>query len=480
MSLRKKTVAGLVWTFSQQFGAQGISFIVSIVLARVLLPEDFGLIGMIAVFIAIGQTLIDSGLSQSLIRTDQPTRADFSTVFFFNLACSILIYFFIYFFAPFISNFYGSEILTSILRVYAITFVINAFSAVQFTILTKKLDFKTQLFVTLPSLVISGILGIVLAYNGFGVWSLVYMTIFRSILTTLQLWLRSEWRPAFEFSWAKFGTHFHFGYKLLLAGLMDTIFKNIYQIVIGRFFAPTQVGFYTRADSLKQLPISNLSSALNKVTYPIFSSIQNDDRRLKLAYKEIMQTVIFVIAPTLCLLGSVADDLFVLMFTEKWLPAAPYFQIMCLAGILYPIHSYNLNILKVKGRSDLFLRLEIIKRAIVVTILVITIPRGIMWMLWGQVVSSCIGFFINTYYSGLFLKYNAREQFLDVIPAIVLALASGLISWYLNGLLQLSTGVPPLIAMTISLFASAGLYVILAMLFRFEAIFTIKKLILRK
>lgn len=479
MSLKKKTISSLIWTFSQQFGAQGIGFVVSVVLARILMPEDFGLIGMIAVFMAIGQTLVDGGLSQSLIRSDVVSNKDLSTVFIFNLVGSVVIYGIVYLLAPFIANFYKQDMLTNILRVYTLSFIINAFSTIQFTILTKNLDFKTQLLVTIPSLVVAGIGGVILAYRGFGVWSLVYMTLIRSALISIQVWIRSDWKPSILFSWSTFKHHFFFGYKLTLSSLLDTIFKNIYQIVIGRFFAPAQVGFYTRADSLKQLPVSNLSSALNKVTYPIFSSIKNDDDRLKKAYKEVMQMVIFIIAPGLCLLGSVADDLFILLFTEKWLPAAPYFQILCVAGILYPIHAYNLNILKVKGRSDLFLYLEIIKKSLLIIILIITIPRGITWMLWGQVVSSILAFFINTHYSGLFLKYSAKEQALDVLPAILLAFVSGAVSWQINGFLHQVT-LSTFIIFSASILAGGITYLALALLFRLSALQTAKTLILKK
>lgn len=480
MSLRRKTISGLIWTFGQQFGNQIIGFLVSIVLARILMPEDFGLVGMITVFLAIGQTLVDSGLSQSLIRTDQLTKEDYSTVFIFNLAGSVLIYLLIYLIAPLIGVFYRQEILTDILRVYSLIFIINAFSTIQFTILTKELNFKTQLLVTIPSLLLAGLLGIVLAYRGLGVWSLVYMTIARSVLTSVQLWIRSKWKPSLVFSWTSFRLHFQFGYKLTLSSLIDTVFKNIYQIVIGRFFVPSEVGFYTRADTTKQLPISNLSNALNKVTYPVFSSIKDDDNRLKAAYKEIMQMVVFIIAPTLCLLASVADDLFVLLFTEKWLSAARYFQIMCLAGILYPIHSYNLNILKVKGRSDLFLRLEIIKKAIVILILAVTIPRGIIWMLWGQVAASCIAFFINTYYSGIFLKYTSKEQLLDVLPAILLAILCGVTSWQANELLCRETNLSKLFSLALSILIGGLVYIAFAFLFRFAAMQTAKKIILKR
>jgi len=480
MNLRKKTISGLLWTFGQQFGAQLVGFAVSLVLARILIPEEFGLIGMITVFMAIGQTLIDAGFSQSLIRSEGASRVDYSTVFIFNIICSLCFYGIIFLSAPLIASFYQQPLLVEILRVYSISFVINAFSTIQLTILTKNLDFKTQLLATIPSLIISGIFGVLLAHKGFGVWSLVYMTLTRSFLTSLQLWLRSKWRPTFSFSWESFRTHFHFGYKLTIAGLIDTIFKNIYQVVIGRFFSPSQVGFYTRADTLKQLPVSNLSNALNKVTYPIFATIKDDDSRLKSAYKQIMQMVVFIISPVLCLLGSVADDLFILLFTDKWLPAAPYFQIMCLIGILYPLHSYNLNVLKVKGRSDLFLRLELYKRTIAIIILFITMPKGIFWMLWGQLISSCVGFVINTYYTGIFLKYKASEQLFDILPIVALALGVGFVSFKINGFCHSVSGIPLFVKVSLPVLVGGITYFLFARLFKISALYNALNIILRK
>lgn len=421
MSLRKQATSGLIWTFSQQFGTQIVGFIVSLVLARLLLPEEFGLIGMIAVFISVGKALVDSGLTQSLIRSKKLDQEDFSTVFYFNLATSIFIYGIIYFGAPLVANFYDQVILTPILRLYCITFIITAFSAVQLARLTQKMDFKTQTLVAIPSIIIGGIVGVVMAYMGYGVWSLVWNQIFTALVSTVQLWIYSKWSPSFVFSIKKFKEHFNFGYKLTLSSLLDRVFSNIYLIVIGKYFAPAQVGFYTRAQTTKQLPVQNISAALNKVTYPLFAKIQEDDVRLKRVYSQLMQMVVFVITPVMVLLAIIAEPLFVFLFTEKWLPAVPYFQILCATGILYPIHAYNLNVLKVKGRSDLFLKLEIIKKIVIIIAIAITIKFGIIALIYGQVFTSIIAFFINTHYTGKFINYTAWQQIRDIVPIILLA-----------------------------------------------------------
>jgi O-antigen/teichoic acid export membrane protein len=466
-----------MWTFGQQFGTQVISFIVSIVLARILLPKEFGLIGMISVFVGIGTSLINSGLTQSLIRTIDPDQEDYSTVFYFNLAGSIIIYLILFLAAPFIATFFSQPILKPIVRIYCLTFIINAFSEVQLTRLTKEMNFKLQMIVAIPSLIFSGILGICLAYFGFKVWSLVWMGVSQAFLNTIQLWFMTGWKPSFTFSMKKFKLHLHFGYKLTLSGLLDTIFNNIYQVIIGRFFVPAEVGFYTRADSLKQLPVSNISIALNKISYPLFASIQNDDLRLKKGYKQIMQMVIFIVAPTLIILGVLAEPLFRLLFTDKWLPAVPYFQILCITGILYPLHSYNLNILNVKGRSDLFLKLEVVKKSLIIGIIVVSINFGIMGLIWGQVVTSVLAFFINTHFSGKFLNYSAWQQIKDFLPFIALAVISGLLVWWLNFSLN---SYSDLIRLILGGLTGSFTYLGLSRLFKINCLFELKNILLRK
>ena len=479
MSLKKIALSGIFWTFSQQFGAQLITFIVSIIMARILMPEEYGLIGMIAVFVALGHTLIDSGLTQSLIRMEKPDQVDFSTVFFFNLGGSVLIYLLLFFAAPFIASFYNQLILCDLIRLYCFSFVIRAFSAVQLTRLTKIMDFKSQLIIALPSLIVSGFVGIILAYNDYGVWSLAWMQIVQSSLNTVQLWWRSKWVPSLVFSRERFKIHFNFGYKLALAGILNTFFDNIYQIVIGKFFLASQVGFYTRANSLKQLPVTNLSAALNKVTYPLFASIQHDNERLRSAYKQIMEMVIFVIAPVLIFLGVLAEPLFRFLFTEKWLPAVPYFQILCLTGILHPIHSYNLNVLKVKGRTDLFLILEGIKKIIVIITILVSIRFGIIGLIWGQLITSILSFFVNSHYTGKFLKYSSLEQLRDISPIILLAIFVGSILIFIDRLLYIESFID-ISRILVGGLSGSIIYISIAYLLKMSSLKSLQKIILKR
>lgn len=478
MSLRKQATTGVVWTFAQQFGNQLVGFFVSLVLARLLLPAEFGLIGMIAVFVSIGNTLLNGGLTNSLIRSKELEEDDFSTVFFFNLGASVIIYGIIFFLAPLIADFYNQEILTNLLRVYSITFVIQALSAVQLARLTKKMDFKTQTIISIPATLLGGGIGIWMAYAGFGVWSLVASYVITSLFSTIQLWFYSKWSPIFVFNKEKFIEHLNFGYKLTISELLETVFRNVYIIIIGRYFSAAQVGFYTRAETLKQLPVINISSALNKVTYPLFANIQDDNERLKRVYKQIMQMVIFIIAPILVFMAVLAEPIFRLLFTEKWLPAVPYFQILCANGILYPIHAYNLNVLKVKGRSDLFLRLEIFKKILVIIAVFIALQFGIMALLYSQVITSVLAFFINTHYTGKFINYNSWSQFRDIFPTIFLASLCAVVV-YLFDYFYLNTYID-IFRISIGGFLGVLIYLIIAYFLKFNSLNNIQKLILKK
>jgi teichuronic acid exporter len=426
MSLKAQALSGVFWSSMQQFGTQIITFVVSLILARLLSPSEFGLIAMISIFIGIGSILVDSGLSQSLIRTDNPSQEEFSTVFFFNLIGSFIVYLLIFFCAPLIADFYNQPLLIQLIRCYCVVFIINAFSNIQYTRLSKKMDFKTEMKISIPSLIISSFVGVSMAFLGYGIWSLVVSAIVQSLVSTIQLWYWSKWQPSLIFDKNIFKKHFYFGYKLTLSGILETIFSNIYVLIIGKLFPPAQLGFYNRADSLKQFPVSNISSILNKITFPLFSKIQNDDLKLKNVYQKIMQMVIFFVAPILFFMAVLGEPLFRFLFTEKWLPAVPYFQILCFNGILYPIHSYNLNILKVKGRSDLFFKLELLKKILLLIIVAISFRFGIYGLLYSSVIFSILAFFINTHYTGKYLNYSAVSQIKDLLPIIFLALISAL------------------------------------------------------
>lgn len=423
MELKKQATKGAIWAFMDQFGVQLVAFLVNLVLARLLMPADFGTIALFNVFISISSVLINGGLSSSLIRSKSLDNSDLSTVFWFNIGMTVVLYILTFALAPFIAAFYEMPILTSIIRVYGIVLVIDSFIGVQSVLFEKKLDFKTTFKVRLPSVIIGGISGICLAFMGMGVWSLVYSVLIQNFLYTFQYWCYSDWRPTFEFDMQKFKYHFAFGSRMTLSALLNVIFDNIYGIVIGKQFSETALGFYNRAESFKNLPITNVSNALNRVTYPLFAQFSDDNEKLRNAYQQLLKVVIFIVAPLICIMVIAADPAIRFLLGEKWLPIVPYFQIMSIGALFQPIHSYNLNLLHVKGRSDLYLRLEIIKKVLIVIAVVVGLRFGMYGLVWAQVVVSVFSLFINTYYTARFINYSMGQQLIDLLPSMLISCA---------------------------------------------------------
>lgn len=420
-SLKKQTFSGITWTAIDTFVLKGLSFLALLLLARWLGPDEFGLIGMFAVFVTIGLTLVDSGLSHSVIRKQDADDRDYSTVFYANLAISLLVYILLFFTAPFIAEFYHQPLLTDIVRVYCITFVISAFSAIQLAILTKNMEFKKMMFCNIPGILLGITVGFILAHMNYGVWSVVLMHLVTQTVQSLVLWFFSEWKPSFTFSREKLNEHFHFGYKLTLSGLLNTIFNNIYNVLIGRFYPLSYSGYYERAFSLNQYPVTTLSGILSKISYPLLSKIQDQKDKISEVYQRLLKVSFFITAPLMLGAAAVAKPLFLLVLGEKWLPAIPFFQILCAASIFYPVHSLNINVLKVFGRSDLFLRLEIIKKVLTLMCVLAAFPFGILGLVWSSVVISVIGLLINTYYSSDMIQYTTKKQLFDMFPTLVLS-----------------------------------------------------------
>jgi O-antigen/teichoic acid export membrane protein len=479
MSLRKTAVSGLAWTFTQQFSSQFLTFVVSVILARFLTPAEFGLIGMLSIFISIGITLMDSGLTTSLIRTPDANQKDYSTVFFINIIGSVIFYVLLFFAAPAIASFYKHDILTWLVRVYGLTFIIQAFVGVQRTRLTKIMDFKTQLTIQIPSIIGGGILGIVLAKLGYGVWSLVWMNLFQSLLSTIQHWIFAGWSPDFVLDKERFKHHFNFGYKIAISSLVSTFYSNIYTIIIGRYFSAAQVGYYTRSWSLRQLPISNLSTALNKVSFPMFSAINNNDALLKVAYRKVMQQLLFWLTPLLILLTIIAEPFIRILLTDKWLPAVPYFQILCIAGIMYPL-KYNLDILKVKGKSALYMQLEIIKKVYGLVAIFFAVHYGIMGLLYCQLILDVVEYFVNSISCGRIINYPILEQIKDFSPIILISIFVGGLSWFVDSMFFKAYHINDVIRIgAVSVFFM-GLYFIISSLLKISAVSDFRQIVFKE
>lgn len=434
MSLKKQTLSGIIWTFTDTFVLRGLSFFASIILARLLGPTEFGLIGMISVFIAIGTSLVDSGLSASLIRTQNADDRDYSTVFYLNLMMSVAVYGLLFFAAPWIADFYDQEILVPIIRLYCFSFVISAFSAIQTALLNKEMQFKKVMQYNVPGTVIGVIIGVALGYLGYGVWSIVWMYLSTQLIHSLILWAFSKWRPSLIFSKEKLKYHYGFGYKLMLSGLLDTGFRNIYNVIIGKFYSVQSLGYYERANSFNALPVTMLTSVISKVSYPLLSKIQNQKDRIATVYRQLIQFSFFVIAPMMLGAATLARPLFLLVLGDQWLPAVPFFQILCLSGMFYPIHAFNINVLKVYGRSDLFLKLEIIKKSVITISILVALQFGIYGLVWSSVFTSIAALLINTHYSSRMIHYTTWQQVRDIVITLIKA---GLMAGLMWGAIKL-------------------------------------------
>lgn len=421
-NLKQSTIKGLFWSTAERFSVQGVSFVVMLVIARILSPADYGLVGMLSIFMAIAQCLIDSGFSNALIRKQRRTDIDNNTVFYFNLVISLGLYGILYAIAPWVADFYDEPILKNLMRVLCITVIINSLAVVQRADYTARIDFKTQARASFAAAVASGVVGIILALNGFGVWTIVWQQITSAVVSTLLLWMFASWYPKLQYSWESFHELFGYGSKLMISSLLDTTYNNIYPIVIGKIFSASTLGFYTRALHFAQLPSSNVTGIIQRVTFPVLSKLQNDDERLQHNYRKLLKMSAFIIFPMMCLLAAVSKPLVVILIGEKWTFCSVLLIPMCFDMMWYPVHAINLNLLQVKGRSDLFLRLEIIKKILGVTVLFLSIPFGIIVMCYAAIAQSIIALIINTYYTGKIIRVGFIQQMRDLSRTLLLSL----------------------------------------------------------
>ncbi len=420
-SLKHKAVSGVLWRIGEQGANQVISLVISIILARLIMPDQFGMIAMLTVFTAVAGVFIDSGFSAALIRKIDRTQEDCSTVYWFTIVVALVCYAILFVCAPLAADLYGMAELSSILRVTSIGLVIGSIVGVQRTLLNAEMNFKALTKFNILGAILSGCVGILLAYLDFKVWALVFQNLASTIITSIFVWCKVKWRPSFVFSKKSFKEFFGFGSKMLGSRLLDTLYGNIYAITIGKVYKSADLAFYNRASSLTQLASTVPTSILQSVTYPTLCKLQDNDEALKSGYRRTLRLAAFVIFP-LCLgLGSVAFPLINVLYTDRWIYAASLLSIIAFSRMWYPIHAINLNYLIVKGRSDLFLRLEVIKKIQGVAILCVTIPMGLEAMCWGSVCSSLLSLVWNTHYNGKFLGMSIIAQLRDLLPTLLLA-----------------------------------------------------------
>lgn len=431
-SLKDKTVKGVFWSAIDTIASQGVTFMVGIVLARLLSPDEYGLIGIITIFISIFNVFINSGFNAALIRKQNTTEADYNTVFYYNLITSILLFICFWMGAPYIANFFKRDELLSLCRVMGCILIINAFSIIQATILTKKIDFKKQTKVSMISSISSGIIGIGMAIEGFGVWSIVGQQISRQGLYSLFLWIYSDWRPKLIFSKNSFYELWNFGSKLLCSSLINALWNEVYQIVIGKYYTPAALGQYTRASQFGGIFSVNLTNVVQRVSYPVLSNLQGDVDRMKDAYRRIIKQTMFVSFFCMFQLAAFSKTLIIILIGDSWTDCIYYLQIISFTLMFHPLHALNLNMLQVQGRSDLFLKIEIYKKMVGVIPICMGIFINIYAMLIGSVFAGLFALYLNAYYSGPLLNYSLAKQLKDIIPSFSLSLILAVPIYFLS------------------------------------------------
>lgn len=420
--LKQKTIKGVSWSLVEQILTRGVNFVIGIVLARMLSPTDYGLVGMMGIFLAISQLFIDGGLTSALIRTKNPSDKDFSTVYIINLTLSVVFYFLLFFCAPVVADFYDQPLLKPLMRVVSLILIIGSVASVHGTLLTIRVDFKTKSYISIISAVVSGTVGIVCAYKGMGVWALVAQSIASASAITLLTLLFVRWMPRLVFSKESFKRLFSYSSKLLAASCISTIYDNAYPLVIGKKFTAADVGQYTRAGQFPGIANDTIVGALNRVAFPILSQVQDDNERLLRVYEKYIQLACFVIFPVLMILCGCARPLVAFLLTDKWLACVPLMQIICFSKLLNGVTVINLNLLYVKGRSDLVLRLEFIKKSIAFLILFVSMFFNVTVMCYGLVLYSVIAAYLNSFYTKRILGYTFWQQMKSVLPYFFISL----------------------------------------------------------
>lgn len=431
-SLKNKTVKGVAWSAIDNASQHVVTFVVSVVLARLLTPDDYGLIGIVTIFTLVSQALVNAGFTSALIRKKDATDDDYNTVFIVNLVMSLLLYVIIFIASPAIADFFNRQELVSLVRVASLGIIIGAFALVQHTRLTKRIDFKSLTIISLTASVLSGVVGITLALLGFGVWALVAQQLSLRIIRTLGLWIVNKWIPLLRFSSNSFHELFGFGWKMMVSSVLDTVWKELYQVVVGKYYSPATLGQYTRAKQFSQIFSSNLTSIVQRVTFPVLSNIQDEKERMISAYRRIIKTTMFVTAISMLFLGAVSEPFLYCLIGPKWHEAATYLPLICISASFYPLHAINLNMLQVQGRSDLFLGLEIVKKIIGLFPLAVCILYGVLPMLYVNLVTSVICYFLNSYFPGKLLGYSSWMQLRDVAPSYGMATLIAILVYFLK------------------------------------------------
>lgn len=461
MSLKQKAIRGFSWTVFEGIFSQGAIFIVGIILARLLTPEDFGVVGIITAIITVANSVVEGGFGSALIRKIETTQDDYNTVFFTNLITALLLYIALFISAPAIASFFDTPILADLIKVAGAVLLINAMALIQRTLLTKELDFKRLGIIAILSSALSGVIAIYMAYQGFGVWSLIALFILRPLLNTALLWFYTTWIPKLVFSKSSFKELFDFGYKLLLGNLINTAYKNVYYFLIGKYFNPVALGYYTRADQF-QTPFSiNVAVAIRRISFPILSKVQNDRENLKAKFIQFIRYSMLLNFTAMLGLAAMAEPIILLLIGEKWEQSIIYLQLLCIPGLLYPLQILHLNLLLVKGYSNLNLKLEILKKIILLPIILVTVNYSVLYMIYGLIVFAVIEYFINSYYTRKMIAYSIGQQLKDFLPFVIIALITAA-SMYAITLLKMDL----FVLVTVQLILGLVVFIVINELFK--------------
>lgn len=462
---KQKVFSNMIWRFAERVGAQIVAFVVSIVLARILAPEDYGTIALITVFTTIMQVLVDSGLGNSLIQKKDADDIDFSTVFYTNIVFCLILYVIIFFTAPLIAKFYSNDSLIALTRVLGLTIVISGVKNVQQAYVSRNLIFKKFFFATLCGTIGAAIVGITMALNGFGVWALVAQQLFNLTVDTIILWITVKWRPKKVFSFERLKKLFSYGWKLLASSVIDTVYNNIRQLLIGRLYSSSDLAYYNRGKQFPDLIVNNVNTSIDSVLLPTMSNVQDDKQKIREMTRKSIRTSMYIMAPLMMGLAFASKNIVTFVLTEKWLPAVPFLVVFCISYMFYPIHTANLNAIKAMGRSDLFLKLEIIKKIVGVILLLATMFISVEAMAYSLLASSLLSQIINSWPNKKLLNYSYLQQLKDIIPTLVLATIMGLIVFLFN-FLNLNV----IIELILQVLVGATVYIIGSLLLKIDTL----------
>ncbi|MCQ2285514.1 MAG: lipopolysaccharide biosynthesis protein [Bacteroidales bacterium] len=474
--LTGKTVSGMLWSSIGKIGTMGITFMANLVLARLLMPSDFGAIAMLQVFIAISGIFVSGGLGSAIVQKKETTHLDYTTAFYFNLVVSILCYLLLFFTAPLIAQFYNMLILSDVLRVQSLSLIIQSFSIVQASQLQKQLRFKELSIRTLCATTIGSTVAIVMAFKGFGIWSLVTLSLTTSVVSVILLWKMSSWRPTLEFSWNSFKTLFNFGGLILLSNLVETIYINLQSLIIGKFYSASSLGYYNQAKKLEEVPTSALSAIVNDVSFPIFSSLQDEKERLLCGVRKNLKAITYLNFPFSVLLIIIANPLITLLYGPKWEASIPFFQILCISGMIYTINTLNSNVIKSLGKSKIFFFVQLTKRLIGIGLIILGLQFGIYGLLWAVTIFGYICFIVNGLVNKKLIGYGIWEQVKDVGACFLLSILLGYVIHITFSLLPINA----YLLMFLKILVFSALYWLLSILFRFEGYQTYTSIIKTK